>query len=211
MDESTLAPTEPRLIFDGYRVVTHVDRETGEKMARVANGITAHQGDAVVTISYWMGNDPNFQVISDITTDKNTGIIKFSTLSSDYTVRDLREEDGIWLSYYRIPLPVSVLKQNLKRITEKNPMAADADAPVEELYACVFAGDDVVIGVLYDNEQGRYARVGGDWVLMNDADPAFDDIIAVPINPEMSDQFLEIYDTKVLTLASLKPFEIIPE
>jgi hypothetical protein len=158
-----------------------------------------------------MGNDPNFQVISDITTDKNTGIIKFSTLSSDYTVRELREEDGIWLSYYRIPLPVSVLKQNLKRITEKNPMAADADAPVEELYACVFAGDDVVIGVIYDNEKGRYARVGGDWVLLTDSEPAFEDVIAVPINSELSDQFLEIYDTKVLTLGTLKPFEITPE
>jgi hypothetical protein len=211
MDDSTLEPTAPRVMFDGYRVVARVNPETGEKMARVANGITAHQGDGIVTIDYWMGNDPSFEVVSDITTDKNTGIIKFSTLSSDYTVRELREEDGIWLSFYRIPLPVSVLKQNLKRIMEKNPMAEDADIPAESLYACVFAGDDVVIGVLYDNGQGNYARVGGDWVLMNDTDPAFDDIIAVPINPEMSDQFLEVYDTKVLTLARLKPFEITPE
>jgi hypothetical protein len=211
MDESTLAPTAPRIIFDGYRVVTNVDRETGAKSSRVSNGITAYEGDSVVTIDYWMGNDPNFEVISDITTDKNTGIIKFSTLTADYMVRDLREEDGLWLSFYRIPLPVSVLKQNLKRIMEKDPMAADANEPVEELYACVFAGDDVVIGVLYDNGQGNYARVGGDWVLMNATDPAFDDIIAVPINPEMSSQFLEVYDTKVLTLASLKPFEITPE
>ena len=211
MDDSTLAPTPPRIIFDGFRVVVHVDRETGEKQGRVANGITAYQGDGIVTIDYWMGNDPSFEVISDITTDKNTGIIKFSTLSADYTVRELREEDGIWLSFYRIPLPVSVLKQNLKKIMEKNPMAADADTPVEELYACTFVGDDVVVGLLYDNDFGRYARIGGDWVLMSELDGAFDDIIAVPIDPEKADEFLELYDTQTLILSMIKPFEITPE
>jgi hypothetical protein len=91
---------------------------------------------------------------------------------------------------------------------EKDPMAENAAEPIEMLYAATFVGDDVVVGLVYDNEVGRYARIGGDWVLMNDGESTFDDIIATPINPELADQFVELYDKQTLVLPQLKPFEI---
>lgn len=205
--DTTLAPTKRRSLFKDFRVVVHVNRETGEDGC-VATGIVAHEGDAVVSISYWMGNDPNFEVTGDITVDKNTGIINFSTQENDYTVRELREEDGIWLSRYKTSLPVSAIRQNLKRIMEKDPMAEDASTPDDLLFAATFVGDDVVVGLVYDNGDGRYSRIDGDWVLMSDVDPTFEDIIVTPINPELADEFVELYDKQTLTLPKIKPFEI---
>lgn len=193
-------------LFKDFRVVVQTDKTTGEKSARLAVGATAFNGDTAVTFDYYMSSDPTVYVESDITVDEFTGIIRFSTLHSDYMIRVLREEDGTWLSRYKISLPVEAIVQSLKRDMERDPMDPVVDAE-DTLYAAVFAGQTIVVGLIYDNDFGRYARIGGEWVLMSDFEPDFDDIIVIPIDPEQADAFVELYDTKTLTINDVKPYE----
>ena len=193
-------------LFRDFRVVVQTSKEDGQKSARLAVEATAYNGDTAVTFNYLGSSDPTVYVESDITVDEFTGIITFSTLDADYMIRTLREEDGTWLSRYKTALPIEAITQSLKRDMERDPMDPVVDSD-ELLYAAVFAGQKVVVGLIYDNEAGKYARIGSQWVLMSDFEPDFDDIIVIPIDPEQADAFVELYDTKTLTIDDVKPYE----
>ncbi len=194
-------------LFNSPRVVVATDKLTGEKQARLAVSATAHDGDSAVSFDYWLSNDPTVLVESDITVEPFTGIIKFSTLEQDYYIRPLREEDGTWLSRFKTPLPVDALKSNIAKGLEQNLVNEDG----ELLYATVFAGDDVVVGLIYDNDFGKFARIGGEWILLSDAEPEDEDMIVIPIDEEKADQLIELFDEKILTIETIKPYEAAAE
>ncbi len=194
-------------LFNSPRVVVATDKLTGEKQARLAVSATAHDGDSAVSFDYWLSNDPTVLVESDITVEPFTGIIKFSTLEQDYYIRPLREEDGTWLSRFKTPLPVDALKSNIAKGLEQNLVNEDG----ELLYATVFAGDDVVVGLIYDNDFGKFARIGGEWILLSDAEPEDEDMIVIPIDEEKADQLIQLFDEKILTIETIKPYEAAAE
>jgi len=193
-------------LFQDFRVVVQTNKATGEKSARLAVGAMENDGNTAVTFDYLGSSDPTVYVEGDITVDEFTGIITFSTLDADYMIRTLREEDGTWLSRYKTALPIEAITQSLKRDMERDPMDPVIDTE-DSLYAAVFAGQKVVVGLIYDNEFGKYARIGAQWVLMSDFEPDFDDIIVIPIDPEKADAFVNLYDTKTLTIDDVKPYE----
>jgi hypothetical protein len=192
-----------RQLFSTPRVVVATQKSTGIKQARLAVAAVAHDGDSAVSFDYWLSNDPTVMVESDITVDPYTGIIKFSTLEQNYYIRTLREEDGTWLSRYKTPLPVEALKSNIAKGLEQSLVNEDG----ELLYATVFAGDDVVVGLIYDNDFGKFARIGGEWILLSDAEPEDEDMIVIPIDVEKADELITLFDEKILTIETIKPYE----
>ena len=197
-------------LFKDFRVVVQTSKEDGQKSARLAVGATSYNGDTAVTFDYLGSSDPTVYVESDITVDEFTGIINFSTLDADYMIRTLREEDGTWLSRYKTSLPIEVIINDLKRDMERDPMDPVVE-PEDILYAAAFAGQKIIVGLIYDNDFGKYARIGGEWVLMSDFEPDFDDIIVIPIDQDQADAFVELYDTKTLTINDVKPYEVSAE
>lgn len=196
-----------RKLFSTPRMVVTTLKETRAKIARVAVEAIAHDGDGAVTLDYWGANDPTVLVESGITVEPFTGIIKFSTLEQDYHIRPLREEDGTVISIYRTPLPVDALKSLIARGLEPNAMNEDG----ELLYATVFAGDDVVVGLIYDNDFGKFARIGEEWILLSDAEPESEDMIVIPIDPDKADELITLFDSKILTIETIKPYEAAAE
>lgn len=199
-----------RKLFVDPRVVIQTNKESGNKSARIAVEVTAYDGDSAVNFDYWLSSDPTVLVDSDITIDKNTGIITFSTKFADYMIRELREEDGPLVSKYKVPLPVNVLKQNIRQEMDRSEMTPE-DVVTEKLHAVAFEGDNVIVGLIYDNNFGRYSRIDGDWVLMSDIDPAFDGVVALEISDESAGEFIDLFDTSVLTVEKAQPYVAVPD
>jgi hypothetical protein len=139
----------------------------------------------------------------DLSIDKNTGTIKFKAFDADYMIRELREEDGYWLSKYKTPLPVQALEQIIRREGVVNYMAY-MDNPVipeeEKTYALAYPDSDFIIALVYDNEIGRYSRIDNDWVLVSPVETAYNDTVAVEIDPDKAEAFVELYDEKQVTI-----------
>lgn len=150
----------------------------------------------------------------DLSIDKNTGIIKFEAFGANYTIRELREEDGYWLSNYKTPLPVEALEQIIRREGVVNYMAYMNNPVVpeeEKIYALAYPDDDFIIAIVYDNQVGRYSRIDSDWVLVNPVDTTYNDTIAIEIDPDKADELVELYDKKDLTIEEAEKYKVEPE
>jgi hypothetical protein len=161
------------------------------------------------------GDFPQGQVYpvdaEELSIDKNTGIIKFEAFGANYTIRELREEDGYWLSQYKTALPVEALEQIIRREGVVNYMAY-LNNPVmpqeEKLYALAYPDSDYVIAIVYDNELGRYSRIDADWALVSPLETAYDDTVVVEIDSEVADALIEKFDEENLTLDDLEEYKV---
>lgn len=150
--------------------------------------------------------------VEDILVNKNTGIIKFEAFGASYLIRELREEDGYWLSQYKTSLPVEALEQIIRREGVVNRMAYMSNSSIlpddEKVYALAYPDSDYVIAVVYDNEVARYSRIDGDWVLVSPVDPTYNDTIAIEIDFDKADEFLELFDESTLTVGEAEKYKV---
>lgn len=198
-------------LFITPRVVVIKPHDGGEAIYRVAKSAISTNGDSYVTIDYYTYAEVVVEVAEDITNNKNTGIITFSDLTSDYYIRPLREEDGMWLSKLKTTLPVEALMQIITW-NQRNDLKifnGEYDAVEEEsLMAFTFNGGSIVTGLLYNDSVGRWLRVGEDWLLVNDIDDSMilDDAVFVTIDPEKADEFIALFDEKNLPINSIDEY-----
>lgn len=196
-------------LFLTPRVVVAKPKDESGPLVRIAKSATATNDDEFVTFDYIAGEEVTITVSNEITNNKNTGIITFSDSEADYYVRPLRDEDGYWLSSLKTPLPVEALMQKIKWI-QRNTMkvfnSGLSDALQEEtLSAFSYPGTTAVVGLLYNDSVGRWLRVDGDWLLVNDIDDSMilDDAVMVTIDPEKADEFINLFDEKHLDINRL--------
>lgn len=153
--------------------------------------------------------------LEEITIDKNTGIINFSTGDMNYRIRELREEDGLWLSKYKTALPVAALNEILNREAKVSYMAYTPGQSLpqdETLHAVAFEGNNAVVGLIYNNDQGRWARVGGEWLLLTDQDADFeDDTVAIEIAEDKADDFIDLFDKSFLMANEIEDYTAKPD
>ena len=140
---------------------------------------------------------------------ESNNTISFQSFGYNYIIRSLREEDGIWMSDYRIPLPVEALEKIIDQASESMYMAYRNDYnPKEELLVALALPDsDFIYGLMYSSESGDWIRVNGDWALMSPVDNTFEDSVGIVINPNMADEYLEKYDSERLTVNDTEPYE----
>jgi len=145
----------------------------------------------------------------DLTKKESNNTISFESFGYNYIVRNLREEDGIWMSKYQIPLPVEALETIIDQASESMYMAyMDGYSPQEELLVALALPDsDYIYGLMYSSETGDWIRVDGDWALMSPVDNTFEDSVGLVIDPNMAEEYLEKYDSQRLTVSDTEPYE----
>jgi hypothetical protein len=203
--------TTPRVVIT--RGIPVDDEPVSPVSYRLATSGSAYNGDTSVSLSFQGGSEPVIDVAGELTNDKNTGIITFSDFNTDYFIRPLRDEDGKWLSDLKTPLPVEALMQKITSIKRKNEMAIFPQGATdffqeESLAAFSYPGSSAVVGLLYNDTVGRWLRIEGDWLLVNDIDDSFilDDAQFVFIDTEKADEFIQMFDENHLDINRISEF-----
>lgn len=130
-----------------------------------------------------------------VSADQNTGRLSFVSSNTPYRIRALREDDGEWLSQYKTYLPIEALYALSSGVSV--PEALDAYTMDDSVY---------VVGVVYTNAQGRWARIDGDWVLLSPTDDSFTNMSAIHIDPAKADAFLDFYDQNFVTVTDAESY-----
>ena len=149
-----------------------------------------------------------------VTTDEKTGTIKFESSGTQYTIRELREEDGMWLSDLRIPLSVEILDTLIDQLRSNNPMnymSGDSGPEQESLEARAANDSTYIVGLLYNNESGTWSRIDGDWVLLSPEDEAYEDTAVIEIDPDKAQDFIKLYDQNYVTVTDAEDYEFVDE
>lgn len=153
--------------------------------------------------------------LNELTINEKTGTIEFKSRGVDFIIRELREEDGYWISSLQMPLSVPIMENMLEAARERNFMAmipgSEVETEQEKLIAYAFDDSLFVVGLVYSNSLGRWARVGADWVLMGADDTTFSDAVALEIDPERADEYVNLYDANYVPVSDTEDFELKPE
>lgn len=135
--------------------------------------------------------------VSRIDQDSNSDRLVLVTKTVKYNWRPLREADGVWLSQFKIPLPV----ETLPSMTPGEPV----DTEVLSAYS---SGDSpYVLGVVYETADGRWVRSGGSYLPMAADDTTYADMDRVIIAPEKAKSFLDLYDKNYVAVSDAAGYE----
>ena len=161
-------------------------------------------GDTLTTVNDDGSETP--YAAENVSEEGKTGRIIFRADNADYRIRELREDDGYWMSKYKTLLPVGALQLLI------NQKSKDTDMDTSEILSA-YANDNsvYVIGLVYENDLGRWLRIDGDWSLMDEEDKTFMDSIAIEIDPERADDYIELYDKNYVTVTDTEDYEIASE
>jgi hypothetical protein len=161
-------------------------------------------GDTLTTVNDDGSETP--YAAENVSEEGKTGRIIFRADNADYRIRELREDDGYWMSKYKTLLPVGALQLLI------NQKSKDTDMDTSEILSA-YANDNsvYVIGLVYENDLGRWLRIDGDWSLMDEEDKTFMDSIAIEIDPERADDYIEMYDKNYVTVTDTEDYEIASE
>lgn len=160
--------------------------------------------DTSVTTTDPAGAEVVYPCVS-VSFDRGTGRLYFVSEGTKYRVRDIVEDDGQWLSKYHTLLPIAAIEQI---ISGGKVSATDLSGPDETIDAYALDDSAFVLGLLYTNDSGRWSRVGGDWVLLDPNDETFDDMDSVfTIDPDRTDEFLELYDNNFVSVDDAEAYE----
>jgi hypothetical protein len=149
---------------------------------------------------------------TDLTVDQKTGRLTFTSAATRYQLRELREDDGEWLSKYKTLLPLPALGALVEPGTSGDQVASPDDSmnnPSESIDAFATEDSVYIVGVVYTNTAGRWSRQGGDWILLAGSDTTFsdDDMMVIPIDPAKAGQFLDMYDQNHVTVTDAERYE----
>jgi hypothetical protein len=139
---------------------------------------------------------------TDITVSDNTARLEFVSGDTTYRVRELREDDGEWVSAYQMSLPKHAVAE---LITQGAPMASPDRT--ESLVAYALDDSVYVLGLVYTNPLGQWSREDGDWVLLAEGDDTFEGMIAMPISQQRSKDFIDFYDRNYIAVDDVDEYE----
>lgn len=190
-------------LFDQAGVLT---RDDDPAFHQAVSGVYSTPDNLVVGMP---GVSPVNFPSTNITVNGTTGRLGFISSDTPYRVRELREDDGEWLSRYKTLLPLEALEALV------GPMETGEDvdnednsgAPSESLDAYSLDDSVYIVGLVYTNTAGRWTRIDGDWVLMSPTDDTFDDMVVTTIEPSKADQFIQLYDNNFVTVQDAEQYE----
>jgi hypothetical protein len=147
----------------------------------------------------------------ETTTDPDTGIITFSVFDGNYTIRKLEENDGTWVSKYKIPLPVDALESIVETERVMNYMAymSSSEATGQEHLVALSqdAENGPVYAATYENAIGLFNRVNGTWVLLGSNHEDFDGLYGTFIDPDRAEEFLSAFDKGGMTVPEADTYQ----
>ena len=154
--------------------------------------------------------------LEEVAIDGLSQFIFFAYEGLDYTIRPLVEDDGIWISSLKTPLPYLALSkmivtQSTDTIEEIVNVDIGDGLPVfEALYAYYDEKLDLVASLVYMSNFGIYARVDGDWVEDDISAPSYQNLFTVEIGPNGADEFINLFDEKFgnILLSDTTPYAV---
>jgi hypothetical protein len=191
------------LIFPSYGVLT----ETGSPDFGIPIQSAYTVGDTLTTVNA-DGSETPYET-ENVSEEGKTGRIVFKANDTEYRIRELREDDGYWMSKYKTLLPISALELLIK--PQSKDIGMDITSPedtVERLTAYATDSSVYVIGLVYENALGRWVRIDGDWSLMAEDDKSFFDAIVIDIDPDRGDEYIEMFDKNYVTVTDTENYEI---
>lgn len=145
-----------------------------------------------------------------ITADQNTGRLSFISSNTPYRIRELREDDGEWLSKYKTYLPIEALYALVSPTAPgddlTSPRTAALSGAPETLDAYSMDDSVYIVGVVYTNSQGRWSRIDGDWILLSPTDDSYAGMSVTHIDPDQADTFLDFYDQNYVSITDAEKY-----
>jgi hypothetical protein len=137
---------------------------------------------------------------ADAVVDEKTGFVTFS--SSNFgggILRDFREEDGLWLSRYRVMVPTRALQEMV--------ISTDLEEDTQEiLYAVVRPTSQIAIALVYNFGSINWTRIDGDWTFSPDAELKFSEDERVEIPRKEAKEFIANFDSNYVTYEDVMKF-----
>lgn len=192
-----MAMSTDKMVFPYPGVL--IDKKSDQKVRGIRWALSTADGDSL-KIKYSDGEVENFS-ITVLTRSPRTDTIIFVSDGNSYTIRRLRETDGLWLSPLGIDLPTDVLESI---ITKGDDQVADA-----ALTAYATEDSPYIVGVVYSSDEGSFAREGGDWAHLAADDDTFtaDGLLTINIDPDKAGDFLKLYDKNYVSVDDAEKYE----
>lgn len=159
-------------------------------------------GDNGKTVKVKLTNGKTEQFdASRLTQQPRTDRIVFVSNGVTYKIRELREEDGLWLSRLRTPVPVDALETII--------LQGDDNMQQESITAYALDDSPYVVGVVYEGPTGSFVRTDGEWAQLSSQDTTFSgaNVFAFEINPDKVDEFIELYDQNWVSITDAEKYE----
>ena len=189
------------LLFPRYGVITKAgDPAFADAVLRVTG--TQPGSSGIVNVA--LPDKTNVEYNCDqITQDTITGRLEFASDGETYRIRELREDDGEWLSSLKVSLPIFALTG---LINQGATMATNTGLETFTAYAL---DDSVyVVGLIYSNGIGRWSRVDGDWNLLSSTDDIFSTSVAMDLDPKKADEYIDLFDKNYVTITDTEAYEL---
>jgi len=190
------------IIFPGMGALTVSD---GSKVATpIQSAFT--EGDKLTVVL--ADNTERVFTPTSVSEERKTGRIIFSVDNVNYRIRELSEDDGYWMSKYKTFLPVTALRSIIKTKSKEQDVENTINAEMAETMTAYATDDSVyIVGLVYANENGRWSRIGGDWMMMAEGSNPFMDLISIEIDQNRADEFIKIYDENYVTVTDAETYE----
>lgn len=178
-------------------------------------GVLESEGSKVSILGAYYDRDPQFSGLYVISTDAvkyfdlkpedlyTVGLTGFTEFVSDgvnYLIRELDEEDGLWMSKYKTELPVQILQQMI--IGRSRGILEDLvkiEIPenlpeFEAIYVYYKSDSDRVTAIIYMSSYGVFSRNDADWQEVNLRLPELQDLITEDVDPNKANALVNLYD-----------------
>lgn len=133
--------------------------------------------------------------------DANAKLV-FQDDENVYLIRGLIEDDGVWLSNYKIVVPTQVLESKVS-IESRPAIEAQLGIPMESAVFLPFFETlviyyrdnmDLILDVVYMTSAGSFSRQDAGWVPVDISDDKYEDIYVAEVQPDKAKEFLDLYD-----------------
>jgi hypothetical protein len=176
--------------------------------------------DAGLYIPLPSGSFDYFDIdVADVVPQGSDKLVRFDAEGMNYLIRPFYEEDGEWLSKYKIPLPKSVLE---KIVTLQSHDAiekftgTELGEPLEffeGLYCYYLRDSNIIMSIVYMSSAGIFSRRDAQWKpeALNPA--IYEDAPVFEISIDGAKQLLDSFDSNrnVVSVEDAKKLSVEPE
>jgi len=138
--------------------------------------------------------------VAKLGSDNNGAYITFEADTKNWVIRNLNEEDGIWISSCKTEIPVSVLEQI---VIGRSSMALskylgvqvpESTPEYEAVYAYYSENSPTVVALNYLSSYGTFTRLNYTWKQTDISLDYYQDLAVVEIDPSKIQGLVDKYD-----------------
>jgi hypothetical protein len=133
-------------------------------------------------------------------TESNGAYITFQGDGNLWVIRGLNEEDGEWVSKYKMELPVQAIEalivgRSSQALNKYLGVSLPEGTPEFESLTAFFSGTSKTVTALnYISSYGNYTRLNFEWARTDISADYYEDLQVAEIEPDKASELLEKYD-----------------